>query len=411
MRGKKTTQKLIITFVTLFLYQWGTAIPLSGVDQLALKKSLFNLDPKNSLLQLLALYSDGGSTLLSPFSLGIIPYINASIILDFLTTSVPSLEKLQTEEGETGKQKLNFYKKLLTFVFATIQSGFAIRYLEPYLYESQSITNSLLLGELVSGSMIIIWLCNLIDKKGIGNGTSLLILANILSAIIRNSSSFSYLLQAQQFAQLGLDCTFLLLFIIFICISQTARVSVPLVSARQLAFLQTLEKTSLNNKIEENIRPNESGLSIRLNQAGVFPIIIVSSLMPFLSFFGNKLGVNFSFFYYLLLVGFNYLYTIIFWDPEKISEQLRKASVSIVNISPGKETINYLEKTVQATSILGGILLSAIVFIYEQTKGIYKESFLNQLNVTSLIIVIGVACEFQKTIRLLYKTNFNEKRK
>lgn len=411
MRGKKPTQKILITLGALLLYQWGTVIPLSGIDQIALKKSLLEIDPRNTLLQLLTMYSDGGSTVLSPFSLGIIPYINASIIIDFLTASVPFLEKLQSEEGETGRKKLGFYKKLLTFVFAIIQAGFSLRYLESYLYQNQVFDISLLLMQIVSGSMIIIWLCNLIDKKGTGSGTSLIIVANILGAFFRRSFSFEDLIGSSQTI---LDGGFLLIFMILICISQTARITIPLVSARQLAFLETLEKTTLNNKLEETILPNENGLSIRLNQAGVFPIIIVSSIVPFLA---PLIGVNniqntitFSFLYYLLIIGFNYLYTVVFWDPEKISEQLRKASVSIVNISPGKETINYLEKVVQATSILGGVLLSLIVFLYEQAKGFHQGGLLSQLNVTSLIIVLGVACEFQKTVRLLYKTNFEERK-
>lgn len=408
MRGKKPTQKILLTLGALLLYQWGTVIPLSGIDQVALKKSLLEIDPRNTLLQLLTMYSDGGSTVLSPFSLGIIPYINASIIIDFLTASVPSLEKLQSEEGEAGRKKLGFYKKVVTFIFAIIQAGFSLKYLESYLYQNDFFALALLVVQIVSGSMVIIWLCNLIDRKGTGNGTSLIIVANILGALLRKS--FSLELSTEAF----FDTSFLLLFIVLICISQTARVTIPLVSARQLAFLETLEKTTINNKLEENILPNENGLSIRLNQAGVFPIIIVSSLVPFLyaipNVFGESTKVLFSFLYYLLIIGFNYLYTIVFWDPEKISEQLRKASVSIVNISPGKETINYLEKVVQATSILGGILLSLIVFFFEQSKGLRPGSFLTQLNVTSLIIVVGVACDFQKTIRLLYKTNFEEKK-
>lgn len=408
MRGKKPTQKILLTLGALLLYQWGSVIPLSGVDQIALKKSLLEIDPRNTLLQLLTMYSDGGSTVLSPFSLGIIPYINASIIIDFLTASVPSLEKLQSEEGETGRKKLSFYKKVVTFVFATIQAVFSLRYLESYLYQSDFFSLALLIAQIVSGSMIIIWLCNLIDRKGIGNGTSLIIVANILGTLLRKSFSFDLSPESL------FDISFLLLFIVLICISQTARVTIPLVSARQLAFLETLEKTTINNKLEETILPNENGLSIRLNQAGVFPIIIVSSLVPFLyalpNLFGGSTKLGFSFLYYLLIIGFNYLYTIVFWDPEKISEQLRKASVSIVNISPGKETINYLEKVVQATSILGGTLLSLIVFFFEQSKGLRPGSFLTQLNVTSLIIVVGVACDFQKTIRLLYKTNFEDKK-
>lgn len=408
MGGKKPTQKILLTLGALLLYQWGTVIPLSGIDQVALKKSLLEIDPRNTLLQLLTMYSDGGSTVLSPFSLGIIPYINASIIIDFLTASVPSLEKLQSEEGETGRKKLGFYKKIVTFIFAVIQVVFSLRYLESYLYQNDLFTLALLVVQIVSGSMIIIWLCNLIDRKGTGNGTSLIIVANILGAVLKKSLNV-------EFSAVSIfDISFLLLFIVLICVSQTARVTIPLVSARQLAFLETLEKTTINNKLEESILSNENGLSIKLNQAGVFPIIIVSSLIPFLyaipNVFGESTKVLFSFLYYLLIIGFNYLYTIVFWDPEKISEQLRKASVSIVNISPGKETINYLEKVVQATSLLGGILLSLIVFFFEQSKGLRPGSFLTQLNVTSLIIVVGVACDFQKTIRLLYKTNFEEKR-
>lgn len=408
MGGKKPTQKILLTLGALLLYQWGSVIPLSGVDQLALKKSLLEIDPRNTLLQLLTMYSDGGSTVLSPFSLGIIPYINASIIIDFLTASVPSLEKLQSEEGENGRKKLGFYKKVVTFIFAIVQAGFSLRYLESYLYQNDFFSLALLVAQIVSGSMVIIWLCNLIDRKGTGNGTSLIIVTNILGALLRKSFS------VEMSTETLFDTSFLLLFIVLICISQTARVSIPLVSARQLAFLETLEKTTINNKLEENILPNENGLSIRLNQAGVFPIIIVSSLIPFLyalpNLFGESTKLVFSFLYYLLIIGFNYLYTIVFWDPEKISEQLRKASVSIINISPGRETINYLEKVVQATSILGGLLLSLIVFFFEQSKGLRPGSLLTQLNVTSLIIVVGVACDFQKTIRLLYKTNFEEKK-
>jgi preprotein translocase subunit SecY len=104
-----------------------------------------------------------------------------------------------------------------------------------------------------------------------------------------------------------------------------------------------------------------------------------------------------------LIIGFNYFYTIVFWDPQKISEQLRKASVSLVNVTPGKETISYLENVVRSSSILGGIFLCCILFLYDFVKGFINSGLLNQINISSLIILVGVAYEIQRTIRSLYK--------
>ena len=107
--------------------------------------------------------------------------------------------------------------------------------------------------------------------------------------------------------------------------------------------------------------------------------------------------------YYLLIIVFNYFYTTIFWDPEKISNQLRKSSVSIVNITPGKETTNYLESIVFSTSVIGGICLCFILILYELVKSIYPAPLLTSINVSSLIIVVGVACEVFQILRSLYK--------
>ena len=204
-----------------------------------------------------------------------------------------------------------------------------------------------------------------------------------------------------------LEIIFLLFLTLLICISQTARINIEVVSARQLAFLENIEKRNLSEKLSTNFQVKDNGLSIRLNQAGIFPIIIASNLLPFLSYaadsmFGSsKQLVNI--FYYLLIVGFNYFYTIVFWDPEKISEQLRKASVSIVNVTPGRETISYLENVVRSTSIIGGIFLCFILFLYDSFKQVINSSLLNQINISSLIILVGVAFEIQKTLKALYK--------
>jgi preprotein translocase subunit SecY len=402
------TKKILLTLFMLFLFRIGNTIPLTGIDQEALKKSFLQFNNQNSILQIINMYSGGGGiSLLSPFSLGIIPFINASILIDLLTALFPSLEKLQQEEGEFGRKKLNFYKKIVTFIFAIGQSLLLISYLKPYFYDTSIFSYLITTSDLVTGALLIVWLTNIIDSKGIGNGTSLLIFTNIVVTVLNKN-----LLDLTTFSSTSfLEIILLLILMIFICISQTARVNIDVVSARQLAYLENFEKNDLRSEKVKTLGVKDTGLAIRLNQAGIFPIIIASNLLPFFSyltnFFGNDFKLINNVVYYLLIIGFNYFYTIVFWDPEKISEQLRKASVSIVNVTPGKETISYLENVVRSTSLLGGIFLCAILFSYDCLKQILNSSLLNQINISSLIILVGVAYEIQKTIRSLYRNSID----
>jgi len=397
------TQKIWLTLFVLLIFRFGNTIPLSGIDQDALKKSFLQLENRNAIMQIINMYSGGGATVLTPFSLGIIPFINASILIDLLTALIPFLEKLQSEEGEAGRKKLTFYKKLGTLIFAIVQSGFLLFYLKSYIYNTDILNLGLIGLELVTGSMLIVWLSSIIDNKGIGNGTSLIILTNIVVTLLGKDIPWTNALDLRGI----FEVFFLFILMILICISQTARINIDVVSARQLAFLENLEKNSLNNTKTKALQLRENGLSIRLNQAGIFPIIIASNLIPLTSYLTQNLSGSFPFLnnllYYFLIVGFNYFYTIVFWDPEKISEQLRKASVSIVNITPGKETVSYLENVVRSTSIIGGLFLCAILLSYDLVKQLIQGNILNQLNISSLIIVVGVAYEIQRTIRALYK--------
>ena len=401
-------EKIYITLIILILFRFANHIPLSGVDQEALKKAFSQFDTRNSLMQVINMYSGGGgATLLSAFSLGIIPFINSSILIDLLTALIPSLEKLQKEEGEMGRRKILFYKKLLTLIFAIGQSIFLIFYIKPYIYTSTLFTFALISLQLVTGSLIIVWLTSVIDNKGIGNGTSIIIFANIVQTLVGKNVLTSL---TPSFSS-GVEVLILGVILSLISISQTARFNIEIVSARQLTFLEKAgkENENINNTYAAGVRQlKENGLSIRLNQAGIFPIIIASNLVPFLSYFGQALNINNPYFnnalYYLLIVGFNYFYTIVFWDPEKIAEQLRKASVSLINVTPGNETVLYLENIVRGTSILGGIALSLILIIFDVIRQVINGPLLNQLNISSLIIVVGVAYDVQRKIRSLYKT-------
>jgi len=398
----KPSEKIFFTLFIIFLFRVGNTIPICGIDQEAIRKALSQLGNQNSIIQIINMYSGGsGKFIISPFSLGIIPFINASILIDLLTTLIPFLEKLQSEEGEEGKRKLMLYKKTLTFVFAIAQSALLIYYCFPYFYATDLFNLAIVIIELVTGSLIIVWMSNLIEKKGIGNGTSIIIFTNIITNLI-GKNWFTIFNENKSILNIGSQILILVILVALICISQIARMNIEVVSARQLSFLENEQK---NSQIEKNYnlgQKKDQGLSIRLNQAGIFPIIIASNLLPFFSYVTNSLKLLESFIYYFLIIGFNYFYTIVFWDPEKISEQLRKASVSIVNITPGKETISYLENVVKATSIIGGIFLSLILFSYDLIRKNFEVGLLTQINISSLIILIGVAYELQKTIRSLY---------
>jgi preprotein translocase subunit SecY len=401
---KKAINKVLLTFFILAIYRLGNGIPLYGIDQEALKRSLLQIENKNAIMQIMNMYSGSGVNNLTPFSLGIIPFINASILLDLLIALFPSLEKLQSEEGEFGRRKIMFYKKIVTLVFAAFQSGLLIFYLQPYFYVTGLFNLALIGLQLVAGSLFVVWLSNLIDKKGLGNGTSLIIFANIIIGLLTKNIFLTSLTDKFLFFEIGI----ILVMIFFICISQSARINIEVVSARQLAFLENFDKTFVNNNSTDIFfQLKEAGLSIKLNQAGIFPIIIASNLLPFIGLLLTNIGLNATLtnnlIYYLLIIAFNYFYTSVFWDPEKISEQLRKASVSIVNVTPGKETVSYLENVVRASSLLGGVYLSLILLCYDLIKQVLKGYLLNQINISSLIIVVGVAYETQKTIKSLFK--------
>ena len=395
------TKKLLITLFLIFVYRVGNLIPLTGIDQEALKKAFLESENKNALLQVINMYSGGGgsSALLSTFSLGVIPFINASILVDLLAAFVPKLEKLQQEEGEAGKRSINQYKKILTVLFAIIQANIVIGYVKPYMYDTGTFSLILIGFQLVAGAKFIVWITNQIDSNGIGNGQSLIILLNILGTLAGKGALDQ--LQLSSYPEI----IFLFLISALILISQTARSEIPIVSARQLSFGGNFQDlTSLQVSGREEVI-NTNSLSIKFNQAGIFPIIIASNILPFLTYFS---GNNFPKFlsnilYYFFIVLFNYFYTTIFWDPDKISENLRKTSVAVLNTAPGKDTVTFLSTKVLSTSFIGGIGLCGILILYDFVKQITKSTLLNQLNISSLMIAIGVAFEIQKSLQALYK--------
>jgi preprotein translocase subunit SecY len=387
--------------VVILIYKILNSIPLTGIDQEALKRAFLESDNKGIFLQYLNIYSGSGSSkyLLTAGSFGIIPYINAAIIVDLLTQIFPPLEKLQKEEGSLGVKQLNRYKKYLTIVVAIFQALGLIGFLQPYMYNTGQFYVLLLCVMLISGSFFTIYLSQVVDDKGIGNGQSLFILCNILATILGKNQ-----LNAIQSLP-GWEINFLLFLSAAILLTQYARVTLRLISARQLSFNKESFNLSLENIDRQKIIKDNTGLVLKFAQAGIFPIIIASNLLPILSLITkNKIPEQISQpLYYALIVLFNYFYTTIFWDPEKISEELRKSSVAIEGVESGEKTKKYLENQVKATSLVGGLSLVAILIAYEFVKNQSKSPFLGQINISSLIIAIGISSEVAKTVQAVYK--------
>jgi preprotein translocase subunit SecY len=393
LKRERTIRKLLYTGFYLFLYRVGNSIPLDNIDSEALEKSFENFSTGNTFLQSLSILSNG-KILITAFTLGVIPSINASLVVDFFTTIFPRLEKLKSEEGTQGKKKLLLYKKIGSFFFAVIQAIGVTTYLRPYLFVNSPESNFFLGLELVAGAMTVLWICQLIDINGIGNGTSLILLTNIFtSAFLKLQVLFQgEVLKFSLFVEL--PAFYFLILLISFCQSRSEKI--PIVSARQLSYLQAKEV-----KQKDIAR---SYLPLKLTQAGVFPIILASNLSPFLSyflsfFFGQSVYLLEKLWYYFLIIIFNYFYTFFFWDPQKISEELRKQSVIIPGVTPGKATEKYLSQKVTSTSLRGGVALCAILFLVESFKSFSGFSFLTALNSTSLLIGLGILSEVTRSLK------------
>ncbi len=388
---KKVEKKLVFTILALSFYALGNSIPLHNIDQLTLKKAFSPAFEKNALIQALSMFSSGTNGFISIFSLGIVPFINASIIIDLFTSLIPSLEALQSEEGNLGRKKILFYKKVLSLIFAAFQSYFFILFLKDFLYSNTYLSITLSCLELIAGSFSIIWISNFLDTRGVGNGTSLIILTNILVSFFIKSSTIVKNLTPIAI----LEIFILFLLVAIITISQKAAFKILLISARQLNYLKNIQ----DGNLKENI------LLIKYNQAGIFPLIIASNFLGFLSYFSGEFllsnSIIKSLIYYSLILLFNYFYTRIIWDPEKISEQLRKSSVALANVTPGIETTKYLEDIVKLVSFRGGIILCLILFLFENIKNTSNFSILPEINIASVIIAISIINDLLRNLKSL----------
>jgi len=403
-KTKKNTNdiqsRLLTTVGLLILSRFGTFVPIPGVDHDAFYQSIST----NPLVSFLNIFSGGGFASIGIFALGIVPYINASIVIQLATTSIPYLEKLQKEEGESGRQKISQLTRYLALAWSIIQSLGIAFWVRPYVFDWNAQFVIEMATALTTGSMLVMWISEQITEKGVGNGASILIFVNIISGLPKLLQQTSYSSNnSATFYQLILLAAIFFTMIIGIIFVQEGTRRIPIVSARQLGKGQSQNKTSY--------------LPLRLNQGGVMPIIFASAFLVLPGYIsqittnkqilsllaslspngGNK--TIYLLFYFSLILFFSYFYASLILNPSDISKNLKKMESSIPGIRPGKATTDYLQKTLNRLTFLGALFLAFIAVIPSIIESITEISTFKGLGATSLLILVGVAIDTSKQIQ------------
>lgn len=385
----------------LLLVRLGLYIPVPNID-LDLFSQNQNTNPIFGFAKTLT-----GSSFLGIGALGILPYINASIIIQLLVPVLPQLEQLQKEEGEFGRQQITRYTRYLALIWAIIlSSAIAFFLVKPIIFDwSISLALEIILA-LVTGSILSMWFSELITEEGLGNGSSMLIFINIVGSIPNSFSELNNALfsQASYLDNLrisGQGLIFYLFVVSVIILFQDSYKKINIVAAKQLNL-------SSSDQSQNFSQLKNSYIPLKVNQGGIMPLVFSSTIAVFLAYPVQQLlnlgFVNNSFLSVysitiniLLVVLFSCFYAGLVLKPDDISQNLAKMAYSIPGIRQGKDTTKYLEKTVARLAFLGGLFLAFLAFFPLVVGNILQVNIFK--NVTSLLILIGVITDVTSQIR------------
>jgi preprotein translocase subunit SecY len=399
-RVPEIRMKLAFTAAMLLLYRLGAYIPAPGIDTAAVKDLESNFSG-NGILPFLNLFSGGSLSRLSLFALGIMPYITASIILQLMTVVVPSLERLQ-KEGEVGQQKITQYTRYLTVGLAFAQSlGYV------YLFKSFSAGGTSVVGNLTfaklmmivialtAGCTLLMWLGELITQRGIGNGISLMIFASIASRIP----------QGLQAWWTNPDQVFV---VMMPFIALAVIVGIVYVQEGQRRIPVQYAKRVVGRRMTTG---GQTYLPLRVNMAGVIPVIFAASIMAFPPTIGQLLNtpaaLDFAAFFspnswayvvgeVFFIVIFTYFYTAVTFNPVDQADNLKKYGGFIPGVRPGRPTAEYLDRILSRLTFPGALDLGAVAAL--PTILINQTSANFFFGGTSILIVIGVALDTVKQL-------------
>ncbi len=387
----------------LIIFRLLAAIPIPGVDTAALNRFLNN----NQFFGILNLFSGGGLSNLSIIMLGVGPYITGSIIMQLLTIMVPSLKRMYQEEGELGRRKFTQYSRLLTVPLAIIQGYSLLTVLgsQGILVDLTAFEKIVNLIIVVAGSILIMWIGELMSEFGIGNGLSMIIFAGIVSQIPTEIGQLVYTFDVSQIP----------LYIAFAVVGILVVAGVVVVTEAERPIPVTYAKRVRGNKVYGG---GSTYLPLRVNQAGVIPIIFALSILLFPTMIGNALSgatnpfvakvatalANFSqtsvlygVLYFVLVFLFTYFYTAVTFDPHALAENLQKNGAFIPGIRPGVSTETYISKVLGRITLLGALFLGFIAvlpIIMQSITGITALA----LGGTALLIVVSVLLDLIKKV-------------
>ena len=400
-----TTLRKSILFVlmSLVIFRALAAIPIPGIDADALSRFLSN----NQFFGILNIFSGGGLSNLSIIMLGVGPYITGSIIMQLLTMMVPALKRLYHEEGEAGRRKFAQWSRMLTVPLAAVQ-GFSLL----FILEQQNILVPLSgfdritnLFIVVAGSVLLMWVGELVTEFGIGNGVSLIIFAGIVAQLPTTVSELAFQFNVGQIPlYVGFTAAALLVIAGIVLVTEAER-PVPVTYAKRVRGAKMYGGGS-------------TYLPLRVNQAGVIPIIFALSILlfpqmigTFLARFSNPIVVKISgvlsafsqtsvlyaILYFIFVFLFTYFYTAVTFDPEALSQNLQKNGAFIPGIRPGPSTAEYISKVLTRITLLGAVFLGLIAvlpLIMQRVTGITSLA----IGGTSILIVVSVVLDLMKKV-------------
>lgn len=438
---KELRQKIFITILFLMIYRIGFHVPLPMIDQGKMARAMRGSD--EGIFGLISMFSGGSLSQSTIFGLGIMPYISASIIFQLLASVYPPLEKLQ-KEGESGRKKINEYTRYATVVICIVQAWFWVTYItkrgsggmdlalegyDNWYYELASIVT------MTAGTIFLMWIGEQIDEYGIGNGISLIIMAGIIaripdatiSLLVDNTRPWWYLFGFIPMPPLK-DSIFILggsgtgadvgleKLIVLICMFVLVVVAVTAITKGQRRIPTQSAKHVRGRRVYGGTR---QFLPLRVNQAGVMPIIFASSLLliPMFAFkwltqtfnWGwassltstfERQGYMYNVFYILLIYFFCYFWTAITFNPKDMANNLKDYGSFIPGYRPGKRTADYLERVITRITYVGAAFLAAVAIIPSLVSGALEVNYTvaSFYGGTGLLIVISVALDLVQKI-------------